>query len=112
MNEISMLNEYVAWLIRNAYKESCLTGNKFDCDIFSILVDVGRIKTNQDFLPESIAGFDVLCGERFSSEFFVMLICKPEDLSNDSKRFIKSFYELQSLYDFNYSDVWRKECGI
>lgn len=112
MNEIAMLNEYVAWLIRNSYKDSGLTGSKFDCGVFSLLINAQNLESGQDCLPDSVAGFNVLCGDNLSSEFLVMLIYKPEDSSKDVKRFLRSFYELQILYDFNYSDVWRKECGI
>lgn len=112
MNEIAMLNEYIAWLTRNSYKEAGLSGHRFDCDAFSILISPGSLGVDAIDLPDTIAGFDVFCDDSLSTEVLVRLILKPEDCSSDSKKFIKSFYELQMLYDFNYSDTWKKECGL
>lgn len=112
MNEIAMLNEYVAWLTRNSYKGPGLSGHKFDCDVFSILINPSNLGVDAIGLPGTIAGFNVFCDNNLSTEVLIRLILKPEDCSNDSKKFIKSFYELQMLYDFKYNETWKKECGI
>lgn len=112
MDNITMLVEYAAWLIRNSYKEAGLSGNMFDCDVFSILINPSNIGLNAIDLPDMIVGLDIFCDDSLSTEVLVRLIMKPEDCSNDSKKFIKAFYELQMLYDFNYNDTWKKECGL
>lgn len=112
MNKDSLLSEYVAWLIRNSYKDSGLNGHKFDCDIFSVLINPFHFDVGVIDIPDSIAGFSVFCDDQSSSEFIVRLILKPEDCSKESNRFLKEFYNLQSLYDFYYNDTWKNECGI
>ena len=112
MNKDSLLSEYVAWLIRNSYKDSGLNGHKFDCDIFSVLINPFSFGVDPADIPDSIVGFSVFCDNQSSSEFIVRLILRPEDCSKEASRFLKEFYNLQSLYDFYYNDTWKKECGI
>ena len=112
MNKYSQLSEYVAWLIRNSYKDSGLNSHKFDSDIFSVLINPSNFDVGAIDFPDSIAGFSVFCDNQSSSEFIVRLILRPEDCSKEASRFLKEFYNLQSLYDFYYNDTWKKECGI
>lgn len=112
MNNLTLLDEYVAWLIRNSYKETGLSGNRFDCDIFSVLINPSAIGFKSADIPDSISGLGVFCDESISSEVTTRLILRPDDCSNEAKKFIKAFYELQMLYDFNYNDTWKKECGL
>lgn len=112
MNKDSLLSEYVAWLIRNSYKDSGLNGHKFDCDIFSVLINPFHFDVGVIDIPDSIAGFSVFCDDQLSSEFIARLILKPENYSKDASRFLKAFYNLQSIYGFYYNDTWKKELGV
>lgn len=112
MKEISLLNEYAAWLIRNSFKESGLNGRSFDCDIFSIIINPHNLGISSNGFPDTITGLQVFCDEQMCSEFLLRLAVKPEDMERDARKFIKAFYDLQSLYDFYHNDTWKKECGI
>ena len=112
MNKDSLLSEYVAWLIRNSYKSGGLNGHKFDCDIFSVLINPFNFGVGSIDIPDSIAGLSVFCDDQTSAEFIVRLILRPEDCSKDASRFLKAFYDLQGLYDFYHNDAWKNECGI
>lgn len=103
------LTEYLAWLIRNSYKETGLKGGNVDCHNFRILINGFQIGIENSGLPDQICGLEVLTG--FSSSTIpIDFLVRPEDISKQVNRFMKAFHELQELYPFNDCEVWRNEC--
>lgn len=107
---IKYLPEYVAWVIRNTYKESGLKGSEVDCDKFVLMVNLSSFDYQE--LPDKLLGWDVMEAP-LQSDVEIALGVKPEDCYNrDVRKFLKAFYEVQSWSDFHYGITWKEECKI
>lgn len=108
--DIRYLSEYVSWIIRNAYKESGLSGSEVSCDSFSLILNTNAFDSS--CLPDSLLGFEVLQAP-LNSDIEVALGVKPEDTSSkDVRKFLRTFHEVHSWSDFHYGVTWKEECGI
>lgn len=101
-------HEYLAWLIRNAFKES---GVRIDCDIFTLIVNVGSF--DESDVPDTSLGYQVNVINNIGSEYPIMLITSIDwSYDSDVGKWLKAFYEMQSLSPFYEGDMWWDETNL
>lgn len=108
MKNQDQFTEYLAWLIRNAYKES---GASVNCENFVLAVPIGAFSDGD--LPDSTMGWNLKVTS-VSAEYEILLLTSVDDSYDKGiRRWLKAFYEMQSISGGFYDgQLWRMECKI
>lgn len=104
------LADYLAWLIRNAFKESNTSGRDVSRDMFALVLNTNAF--DADKLPNMLLGNYVTIAP-LQSDIEIGLAVNVDDMFDKNvKKFVNAFYEVQGWSDFWYGSLWKEECGL
>lgn len=102
------LSDYLAWLIRNSYKDSGLKGGDVDCDKFTLVINMGAF--DEEDIPDTLLGWKVGVNRNSYTDHPIMLTTTVDDsYDKNIRKWLKCFYELQEIYSFYYDTIWMEE---